>query len=77
MITLRSGVAQIPYSFLPFTFEFRIPDKATSLLAILNAVNETILEIIINENGVLLLEAEMRHIRQASMPSFFITIFMK
>lgn len=68
MMTLRSGIVQIPYSFLPFTLEFRIPDKPTSLLTILNAANETILEILVNENKVLMLEAESRHIRQSSVP---------
>lgn len=75
MVTLAFGVAQIAYSFLPFTFEFRIPDKATSLLTILNAANETILEILVNEDGVLMLEAESRHIRQISVPSLFFNYY--
>jgi len=61
----------IPYSFLPFSVEFRLltPTTSTSLLSILDANNSTLLELLLDEKMALVLEAEQRQIRQKAPPS--------
>jgi hypothetical protein len=71
-LTIRSGSVQLAYSFLPFTLEFRLLSKQASLLSILNDSNQTLLEIFVDENLSLALEAEAKQIRQTSLPG---TIF--
>uniref|UniRef100_A0A915D8B5 Uncharacterized protein n=1 Tax=Ditylenchus dipsaci TaxID=166011 RepID=A0A915D8B5_9BILA len=67
-LTIKSGSVQLAYSFLPFTLEFRLLPKAASLLSILNGLNQTLLEILVDDTMSLVLEAENKQIRQTSMP---------
>src|SRR4051812_16947267 len=59
----------IPYSFLPFTVEFRTLHQPTSLLSILDANNITLLELLLDERMDLVLEAEQRQIKQKALPN--------
>lgn len=74
MMSLNSGWVQITYSFLPFTLEFRVLDKPTSLISILDAANETLLNVLIDDQRQVSLEAENRQIRQSSIPGRFLEI---
>ena len=67
MISLRSGYVQIPYSFLPFTFQFHVMMSENSLLSVLDSENATILDIRFENNGTLSLDASSgSHARQFS-----------
>lgn len=72
LITIENGgIVQIAYSFLPFTMEFRVLSKPSSLLSILNSENSTLLELIIDKTNLLNLEAESKQIHQISLPGRF------
>ncbi|KAI6237780.1 hypothetical protein M3Y95_00301000 [Aphelenchoides besseyi] len=73
LLTLRDATIQIPYSFLPFAFEFRILPRPASLLSILDLLNTTLLELIVDEQGRLILEADDKQVRQLSLPAISVT----
>uniref|UniRef100_A0A0K0F2N7 Neurexin-4 n=1 Tax=Strongyloides venezuelensis TaxID=75913 RepID=A0A0K0F2N7_STRVS len=54
----------VPYSFMPFNFEFRIIKQNSNLLQILNANKDTLLSLSIEKNNSLFLRAEKQGIRQ-------------
>lgn len=72
-LTIKSGSVQIPYSFLPFSIEFRLLPKQTTLLSIHDTTNETLLELLVDGNQTLLLEAEEKQVKQLALPAIQIT----
>lgn len=64
----NDGVVQIAYSFLPFTMEFRVISKPSTLLSILNTDNTSLIDLVIDKMNFLNLEAESKQIRQISLP---------
>ncbi|KAI6216887.1 hypothetical protein M3Y99_01797700 [Aphelenchoides fujianensis] len=73
LLTMRDAVIQIPYSFLPFSLEFRILPRAASLLSIHDIMNQTLLELSVDEQGRLVLEADEKQVRQLSLPAITVT----
>uniref|UniRef100_A0A7E4UYU3 Neurexin-1a n=1 Tax=Panagrellus redivivus TaxID=6233 RepID=A0A7E4UYU3_PANRE len=73
ILTIHSGSVVIPYSFLPFAFEFRVLPAASVLLAVFDANNATLVSVAIDANETLLLEADQQRIRQASSPLIQVT----
>ena len=69
ILSFRSAVALIHYSFLPFSLEFRLLPQPTALLSILDAMNATLLQLRVDEHHQLLLEADSRQIRQFALPA--------
>lgn len=67
-LSIRSGTVQIPYSFLPFSVEFRLLPRPSNLLSIHDSLNVSLVELLINDNHTLVLEAESHQIRQVSLP---------
>lgn len=68
LLSIRSGGVQISYSFLPFSIEFRVLPKAGPLLAILDSLNGSLLELRI-DNQHLVLEADSKQVKQSSLPA--------
>ena len=72
-LTIQSGAVHIPYSFLPFAFEFRLLPIQSSLLTIIDANNSTLVELVVDGNQTLVLETEDNQIRQKSLPAIRVT----
>lgn len=68
LLSLRNGVVQISYSFLPFSIEFRVLPRASPLLAILDSLNGTLLELRLDDQYRLVLEADAKQVKQLSLP---------
>ncbi|VDM43767.1 unnamed protein product [Toxocara canis] len=66
------GFVEIPFSFLPFSIEFRILPHPSAILMLSDARNESLLRISINQNGYLALSANMSRVEQVSHPAIVI-----
>lgn len=67
-LSIRSGSVQIPYSFLPFSVEFRLLPRPSTLLSIHDSLNVSLVELLINDNHTLVLMADSNQIRQVALP---------
>uniref|UniRef100_A0A1I7W0P9 Neurexin-4 n=1 Tax=Loa loa TaxID=7209 RepID=A0A1I7W0P9_LOALO len=66
MTIMTSGYVSIPFSFLPFSIEFRILPQPSSLLLLTDAKNKSLARISLNKKGLLVLTlfANMSEVEQ-------------
>uniref|UniRef100_A0A0N5A0H9 Neurexin-4 n=1 Tax=Parastrongyloides trichosuri TaxID=131310 RepID=A0A0N5A0H9_PARTI len=72
-ITKPGSSIFVPYSFMPFNFEFRILKQSANLLNILNANKDILLTLSIEKNNSMFLRAEKHGIRQEYISSISIS----
>ncbi|GMS95790.1 hypothetical protein PENTCL1PPCAC_17965, partial [Pristionchus entomophagus] len=60
--------AIVPFSFLPFSFEFRLVSTATSFISLRNALNEKLVSISVDESSSFLLTSNSTKHKQKSNP---------
>uniref|UniRef100_A0A9J2P000 EGF-like domain-containing protein n=1 Tax=Ascaris lumbricoides TaxID=6252 RepID=A0A9J2P000_ASCLU len=70
LMTITPGAfVEIPFSFLPFSIEFRLLPQPSTILMLSNARNESLLQINVNQKGYLSLTANMSRVEQVSHPA--------
>lgn len=68
-MTITPGAfVEIPFSFLPFSIEFRLLPQPSTILMLSNARNESLLQINVNQKGYLSLTANISRVEQVSHP---------
>lgn len=70
MTIMPGGSVTIPFSFLPFSIEFRVLPQPNVLLLLTDTKNDSLLRITLNSNGLLVLRlfADLSEVEQLSYP---------